>query len=279
MNRIFDSGIEAALAAMKSFVEDRIYKYKLDRYLSIPFVGLARWVRDQFKGLPEEVNAFYVEGRNLFTRLMDKLVVQVADLVETSLKEAKQEVALGQAKIKTYVAGLPKNLQAVGQAAQKEVAGRFEELERGIEDKKNQIAQQLADKYKESFEKADAALKEIQDANKGLVAAFIGKLVEVIKALLEFKAKLMAVIKKGEAAIKLVLADPIGFLGNLLGALSLGFNMFVDNITTHLKKGFMEWLFGSLAATGIAIPSDLSLGSILKLVLSVLGLTWRTRPR
>ena len=274
VDRIFDSGTDAALAAMKDYVEDRIFKYKLERYLSIPVVGAARWIKDQFMGLPPEVNAFYVEGRNLFTRLMDKVVVQVANLVETRLKEAKQEVANGQAKIKTYVAGLPKNLQSVGQAAQKEVAGRFEELERGIDEKKNQLAQQLADKYKEAFEKADKALKEIQDSNKGLVAAFVEKLGEVIKLLIEFKARLMSVIKKGEEAIKLVLADPIGFLGNLLAALKQGFNQFVSNIWTHLKKGFMTLLFGELTQTGIAIPSDLSLASILKLVLSVLGLTW-----
>src|SRR5262245_53742409 len=80
VNRIFDSGTDAALAAMKDYVEDRIFKYKLERYLSIPVVGAARWIKDQFKGLPDEVNAFYVEGRNLFTRLMDKMVVQVANL-------------------------------------------------------------------------------------------------------------------------------------------------------------------------------------------------------
>src|SRR6185295_9807933 len=34
------------------------------------------------------------------------------------------------------------------------------------------------------------------------------------------------------------------------------------------------WLFGELADTGVEIPSDLSLASILKLVLGVLGLTW-----
>src|SRR5262249_20824558 len=133
VNRIFDSGTDAALKVMKDYVEDRIFKYKLERYLSIPLVRLARWVRDQVKGLHEEVNVFYVEGRKIFTLLMDKMIVQVANLVETRLKEAKQEVANGQAKIKTYVAGLPKNLQSVGQAAQKEVAGRFAELERGID--------------------------------------------------------------------------------------------------------------------------------------------------
>ena len=36
----------------------------------------------------------------------------------------------------------------------------------------------------------------------------------------------------------------------------------------------LTWLFGELADTGIAIPTELTLGTILKLVLAVLGLTW-----
>jgi hypothetical protein len=271
---IFDSGVDAAINAMKSYVEDKLFDYKVKRYLSIPLLGLAAWVRDQFKGLPDEVNVFYTAGRALFTRMMDALVVRVANLVETRLREAKAIVSAGRAEIATYVAGLPKNLQAVGQTAQKEVAGRFEELERGIDDKKSQLAQQLAQKYKEAFDKADEALKAIQDENKGLIDGFMEKLGEVIKILTEFKAKLMALLKKGEDAIKMVLADPIGFLGNLLAAIKQGFNQFVNNILTHLKKGFMTWLFGTLAEAGIEIPSDLTLPSILKLVMSVLGLTY-----
>src|SRR5262249_55208365 len=49
---------------------------------------------------------------------------------------------------------------------------------------------------------------------------------------------------------------------------------FVGKIWEHLKKGFMQWLFGALAGAGIEIPSDLSLPSILKLVLGVLGITY-----
>ena len=270
---IFDAGVDAALNAMTAYVEKRLYDYKLDRYL-LRFGGSLLWIKDQFVGLPDEVNAFYEAGRARFTAMMDVLVVQVASLVERKLKEAKNEVAKGQAEIKTFVDSQPKELQGVAQAAQKEVAGRFEELERGIEDKKNQLAQQLAQKYKEAFDKANESLKKIQDANKGLVAAFLEKLGEIIKILREFKDKLMALLKKGADAIKLILADPIGFLGNLIAAIKLGIQQFVNNIWTHLKKGFMTWLFGSLAEAGIEIPSDLSLVSILKLVLAVLGITY-----
>jgi hypothetical protein len=271
---LFDKGVDAALKAMTDFVDAKLLRYKIDRYLSIPIVGAARWIKDQFLGLPDEVNQFYEEGRKVFTAQMNALVVRVAALVEARLKQAKADVADGQKQIQAVVAAQPKELQAFAQGAAKEVAGRFEELEHSIDDKKNQIAQQLAQKYKEGFDKADDALKKIQDENKGLVAGFVAKLGEVIKILTEFKNKLMSLLRKGADAIKLVLADPIGFLGNLLAAIKLGFTQFVNNIWTHLKKGFMTWLFGELADSGIEIPSDLSLGSILKLVLSVLGLTW-----
>jgi hypothetical protein len=271
---IFDQGTDAALTAMTSFVNTRMRKYKIDRYLSIPVVGAARWIRDQFVGLPDEVNVFYEQGRQLFQGLMDNLVVRVAALVERRLKEAKDEVAKGQAAIKKLVADQPKALQQQLQQTVQDVTGRFSELEKGIEDKKNQLASALAAKYKEAFDKANAALKAIQDENKGLVAGFIEKLGEVIKALMEFKDKLMAILRKGADTIKLIIADPLGFLSNLIAAVKGGIQAFVGNIWTHLKKGFMTWLFGALAGAGIEIPSDLSLPSILKLVLGVLGITY-----
>jgi hypothetical protein len=271
---MFDPGTEAALTAMKTFVEARIRAYKIDRYLSIPFVGAARWIRDQFRGLPAEVNVFYEQGRALFRERMDALIVRVANLVERRLKEAKDEVARGQAAIKTYVNSLGPELRNIGQQAQRDVAGRFEELERSIDDKKNQLAQSLASKYKEAFDKANEALKAIQDANQGLVAGFVGKLLEVIRAILEFKDKLMSILRKGAAAIKLIIADPIGFLGNLIAAVAGGIRQFARNIETHMVEGFKQWLFGSLGGLGIEVPRDLTLPSILKLVLSVLGITY-----
>jgi len=271
---MFDAGTDAALKAMTDFVESRISNYKLERYLMKPF-GAALWIKDQFMGLPDEVNAFYEQGRALFTRLMDALVVRVAGLVERKLKEAKDEVKKGQAEIQKVVDAQPKELRGVAESAQKDVAGRFEELERGIEEKKNALAQQLASKYKEAFDKANDALKKIQDENKGLVQALAEKIGEIIKILAEFKAKLMGLLKKGADTIKLILADPIGFLGNLIAAIKLGLNQFIANIWTHLKKGFFAWLFGALAESGIEIPSGLpSLPAILQLVLSVLGITY-----
>lgn len=273
VNTLFDIGIEGALAAMTSYVNGKIDDYKWDRYLSIPLVGLAAWVKDQFCDLPDEVNAFYEEGRRIFQTRMDKLIVLVASLVELRLKDAKDEVARGQKEIKTYVESQPKELQNVAQAAQKDVATRFEELEQSIEDKKNDLAQSLAQKYKEGFDKANEALKAIQEANRGLVSKFAEKLAEVIKALREFKARVMAILRKSEDTISRIISDPIGFLGNLIDAVKGGITRFVDNIWTHLKAGFLEWLFGNLPP-GVEIPTSFEIGAIFKLVLGVLGITY-----
>ncbi|MBV8519256.1 MAG: hypothetical protein JO197_17815 [Acidobacteria bacterium] len=272
VNGIFDRGVDAALTAMTNFVNAKIRDFKIRRYLSIPLLGLAAWVRDQFKGLPDEVNVIYDAGRALFQGLMDALIVRVANLVEQRLKEAKQEVAKGQADIKAYVASQPKDLQQFAQQAASDVNNRFQELEKGIEEKKNSLAQSLAQKYKEGFDKANEALKAIQDENKGLVQAFAEKLGEVLKAILEFKARLQAILQKGEDTIKLIIADPLGFLGNLISAVKGGISAFVGNIKQHLSNGFKKWLFGNLPP-GVEIPADLSLVSIFKLVMGVLGIS------
>ncbi|MFG6457827.1 phage tail protein [Roseateles sp. BYS96W] len=274
VSAIFDPGVDAAIAQMKTYVDDLLFDYKVRRYLSIPLVGLARWLRDAVLNLPDEVNVFYTQGRAVFTRAMDALIDRVAALVEKRLAEAKAEVAAGQAEIKAYVASLPANLQAAGKAAETAVNDRFKELEEGIESKKNEIAAGLAQKYKEAFDKADEALKQMQEENKGLMSGFLDKLGEIVKALMEFKAKLLGLLKKGMETIQLILDDPIGFLGNLIAAVKGGFNAFLGAIGKHLRDGFFKWLLGSLAAMGIALPADLSIMSVFKLVLDVLGITY-----
>ncbi|WP_332878623.1 phage tail protein [Massilia sp. S19_KUP03_FR1] len=274
VSALFDPGIAAALAAMKTWVDDKLFNYKLERYLSIPLVGLARWVADQVLGLPPEVNAFYVQGRLVFQAAMDRLIDRVADLVETRLAQAKADIAGGQKRISAYVAQLPAGLKAAGEAAESAVADRFAELAASIDEKKDALASALASQYKDAFDKADESLKQMQDENKSLLQQFAEKLGEIVKAMMAFKAQLLGLIKKGQETIQLILDDPIGFLGNLLAAVKGGFNAFVGNIWTHLQAGFIKWLFASLASAGIALPADLTLPSILKLVLGVLGITY-----
>ena len=83
----------------------------------------------------------------------------------------------------------------------------------------------------------------------------------------------MRVIAKGAQSLSDILSDPLGFLGNFLRSLKLGFEQFFSNIGTHLLNGLQAWLFGQLEGTGIEMPQDVSFKSMLKLVFQILGIT------
>ncbi|HYN85215.1 MAG TPA: hypothetical protein VER32_08185, partial [Pyrinomonadaceae bacterium] len=272
VNSMFDRGVTTAMENMKKYVNQRKDAWKAKRYDRVG--GSLLWAKDKLFGLPDDVKVFYEEGRKLFTKELDELIVKIADTVDARLKEAKDEISKGQKRIGEYVASLPKDLQAVGQAAEKEMTARFDELRQGVEDKKNDLASGLAQKYKDARDKADSALKDMQEADKGLVTALVEKLGEVVEILRNFKNRIMGMLKKAADTIDLIVADPIGFLKNLLAAVKKGINQFASNIWEHLKAGFMGWLFGALGSAGITVPKDFSLPSILKLVMDVLGITW-----
>ncbi len=268
---IFDSGSSSVINSFKSNTKREIERFKDDRYSGLS--GKAQWVIDKFKDTPPEIKRIIQSNLKTFTAAMDALAVRVAALVDKRLNKAKTDIDGGQAKIKAYVASLPKDLKSVGQEAEKAMESRFNEMRDGVESQKNSLAQKLAEKYKAAHDQANELAKQIEEENKGAFKKLADAIGEVIKIILEFKDKLMALLKKAADAIELILDDPIGFLGNLIGAIKLGVNQFVGNIWTHLKAGFMKWLFGSLADAGIEIPSDLSLVSLFKMVMSVLGLT------
>jgi Domain of unknown function (DUF4157) len=86
--------------------------------------------------------------------------------------------------------------------------------------------------------------------------------------------RVMPYIAKAKAAFQTIVKNPVGFVGNLVRAGKLGFQKFADNILEHLKTALIKWLVGPLAEAGVYIPKSFSLLEIVKLVLSVLGLTW-----
>jgi hypothetical protein len=276
---IFDAGADAALATMKSSANAEIDRYKDDRYSGA--LGKLRWVDDLFSDTPPEIKRIIARARERFTVEMDALAVRVAALVDNRLAEAKAIVAAGQAEVKTFVAGLKPSLQSVGQQALQDIQSKFDELKQSIDDKAQDLAEKLAQKYKDASEKADAAAKEMEEANKGALKALADKVGEIVKMLAEFADRVVSLFKKAAGIVKKIVADPIGFLGNLLSAIKQGISRFVANIWTHIKRGFMDWLFGALTKGGVQIPDGLpSPGALVRLVLNVMGLTWANiRPK
>ncbi len=86
--------------------------------------------------------------------------------------------------------------------------------------------------------------------------------------------QVLAVVRKAGNVVNQIIENPIGFLGNLLAAVKQGFQQFSSNILEHLKKGLMDWLFGTLAKAGVQLPQKFDLGGIVSLIMQILGLTY-----
>jgi hypothetical protein len=115
----------------------------------------------------------------------------------------------------------------------------------------------------------------------GRIVQFVGEVVKVvitlILQLMNFPSDLVgSILGNAMSAIDDITNDPVGFLVNMMQALKSGLSAFFDKILSYLLQGLTDWLFRGLGGLGIQRPADLSLESILGMVLQVLGITAET---
>ncbi|WP_211195878.1 hypothetical protein [Agromyces sp. H66] len=268
----FERGEAKAKAAFERYVAAKMSAYKKDRYGG--WLGGLRWAKDKLFGMPDKVNEFYEAGRELYLTQMEGVISRVADIVGGDLKAAKLRIAKGRAEIATYVKSLPRDLQKVGSEAATEIGERFEQLEGEVTDKENQVVDTLATKYVEARKGLDERIEALQAENRGLVDKAIGAIKAVINTIRELAAMLSNALARAASVVGDILSDPVGFLGNLIAGIKGGIERFFANITAHLKKGLLGWLFGQLGDAGIELPDTFDLKGVVKLLASVFGLTW-----
>ncbi|MFF5336427.1 hypothetical protein [Streptomyces sp. NPDC013181] len=268
----FTSGENAARDAFTADHKRRMKKYKDKRYSG--WTGKARWVKDKFAGLPEEANSLYQEARKLYVSRMQTVISSVADIIGTELGKAKARIAKGRGELKAEVDRLPADLRQFGAEAAKDFAGKFDDLEATVNEKSDQLVQDLAQKYTAALNKVDEEIKKLQEANKGLIDKAKDAIVGAIKTINELKNLLLGILAKAAGAIMKIIKDPIGFLGNLVSAVGAGLNLFVTNIADHLKTGLVSWLLGTAVKAGLELPQRFDMKGIIQLIGSLLGLTW-----
>lgn len=268
----FEKGEKTARDFFENDVQAQMTAYKRRRYSGAR--GKLRWLKDKFLGLPEEVNAFYQQGRRLYLERMDAVIGQIADIVGAELSRAKASIAAGREQVAAYVASLPRELKKVGLEAQERIGEQFDQLEQSVDAKQDELANGLAQRYVAARDALDQRITEMQEENKGLVDRAKDAIKGVVETILKLKDLLLGVLKKAAGVINQIIKDPIGFLSNLVGAIKQGLNQFVANIGKHLQAGLLSWLFGALGEAGIQLPERLDLKGILSLVLQLLGLTY-----
>ncbi|MGW3950399.1 hypothetical protein ACWEKM_05440 [Streptomyces sp. NPDC004752] len=272
VDKQFEEGEKKARDAFNRDQKRRMKEYKGKRYGG--FLGPAKWAKDKLTGMPEKANRLFQESRKLYVDLMQSVISSIADMIGGELGRAKARIARGRADLKAEVDKLPADLRQFGEDAAQDFAGKFDDLESEVNDKSQELVQNLAQKYTQALHAVDEEIKKLQEANKGLVQKAVDAVVGVIQTIKQLKDLLMGVLAKAASAITRIIKDPIGFLGNLVRSLGAGLQQFLSNIAAHLQSGLVSWLLGTSVQAGLEIPAKFDLKGIIQLIASLLGLTW-----
>lgn len=259
--RQFEDGLTAAEAEYEAAFEDAKG-------------GLGTWLTTWGEDWEAHIAQALAVARERYLARVDVAIETVADVVDAKVREAKRRVALGRKTVDDRIAGLDAHLREVGLQARDAVAGDFDAMNAQIDERRDGLVAQLTQRYKDSYERMSAREQELRDANKTLWQRALDATVGVVKQILAFKAMLTALLGRAAGVVEDIVADPIGFLGNLVAGVMAGLKGFVANLASHLKKGLMDWLFGALAGAGLTMPETFDLKGVVSLVLQFLGLTY-----
>lgn len=275
VNKEFERGSRISKNRFEGYVARKMAAYKEKRYSGW---GVFNKIGDFFSGLPEEVNKFYEEGKQLYLDEMKKSISKIAGIVETGLNEAKQLVDKGRQQVNNYVKSLPEDLKQVGAESAANIQSQFDSLEQSIQDKQNQLVESLAAKYQANLEELDKRIEKLKEENKGLVDKALKAIADVAKAIV--KAVLTPIKKILEVAIggmaskviDAIINDPGQFMMNLFKGIGDGIKNFASNIGKHLLNGLVTWLFGNIGSE-LKLPEKFDLKGFLDILLQILGLT------
>ncbi len=277
----FARGSVEAKKAFEVHVDQGMKAYKKkrygDAYAKYGVLGLAgKWVKDQVVGLPPEVNKYFVSGKALYIKTMDKYIDDIATHVTNQLNAAKTRIAKGKKDVQTYVNSLSPSLRKIGKDAIAEIQSKFNALEESVNSKKDALIDVLAKKYADNIASIDNRIADLKAQNSGLVNQVLDVLKNSVFAIIiEIKNTLTNLLSGVISAIQAIIMDPIGFFKNLIAGVSQGFTNFGANIWTHLKTGFFGWLTGAMKDISFTMPEDVfSLKGIFSITTQVLGLTW-----
>jgi hypothetical protein len=277
--KAFDDGQKKATTTFETNVKTRLDAFKRERYSGV--FGGAKWLKDKLLGMDDlpQVKQIFDEERTIFVATIDVLIKNITAESKRVIQACKDIIANAKKEIARFVATLGPSLRSAGLAAQKDIQGKLDTLDKEVNDAQKKLEEALAKKREAAIKAIDDKIAKMKEAMKGALGKLLGLILEALLKFFKWALKKAgmnpeALLAKVSATIKAIVKDPKGFFRNLAKAFKTGIENFKNNIQTHLIKGMMDWLTGAMQGAGITLPTTWDLKGIMGLVLQILGLTW-----
>lgn len=246
------------------------------------FVGL--W--DAVTGLPGWAEDAYSNAeKNFGDGVINKLTAISAN-VNSVIAACDLIIKNARTRIARIFSDLPESLKGWAAQEQARFDGQLDQLHKDVIAVRDKFNQDLVERSSQAVDEVRTEIAELRKKAGGLVGRIVSAvnrfLEDPLKFILEGLLELLgispaafwAVVAKIRKFVKDIADDPLMFADNLLKGLGQGFSQFFDHILSHLLKGFISWLTGSLSDVGVQLPKDLSLKSIMTFLLQLMGITW-----
>lgn len=243
------------------------------------------WVAEQFDKLTKFINDVFDAVRKAVKDLIDKVKKAVVELIDKAANAIKGAIrAFGEALKKGVNALLAEHFPAAAKALNDAIDSGVELAEKAVDAAADTLKKGITALLDALAKGLDAILAAYQAAiNAALAlakAAITGDWGEIFKMILTPILKVLGIdpqafydmIAKALDALGDIIDDPIGFLKNLVNAVTSGVSKFATNLFIYLQKGIIGWLTGALGG-GITIPDKWDLWGVLDLARQILGLT------
>lgn len=249
------------------------------------------WVKSQLAKLTEAINAIFDAVRAAVRDIIEAVKSAALALIDAAAALIKGIIETFGALLKTLVTRLlAEHFPAIAAALNAAIDTAVHAATAAIDRIANALKAGIAFLMDALASALDAVLAAWQAATNAALALANAALQGDWRALarLILSPILMALgiqpdaffqlFDRAAQAIDLIVANPGGFVQNLLEAVKGGIRRFADNFRRHLIAGIILWLTGPLGR-GITMPAEFDLWGLLDVTRQALGLTLETVRR
>ncbi|MFL4470113.1 hypothetical protein ACERZ8_09620 [Tateyamaria armeniaca] len=261
----FDTEANAAVSTFEDFIRTNAEIYEKN-WLE----DLVDLLSDKlFDSPPAEVWDFYGEGRRAFIAEMRVAIGNVADIVETGLREAKELVEDGKRRVEEKLSTLGDDLADFRSEISDQMNERFSGLEGDINRSQSELVTGLGQRYARALE----SVRNIEQQVRDEYSTWVDSARDAYNAAVDFITgwidRLTSIV--GDAATR-IMRQPGQFLRNLGAGILQGLTMFMDNIGNNIRSAVVTWLTGNLGSAGIEVPTTFDAKSLIGFAMELVGL-------
>jgi hypothetical protein len=230
----------------------------------------------------DQTKAEYVEWYFDFKKrwfvgeVKERVKTEVATIVVDALNKAKGHIRKGKKDTEEAFELLKPEVQKEVQAAYEGAISNYEGLEESVDERKNEIINDMARAYNKSVGQLRATFDKIkEDVLTSWWEKAWNKLKAVVNAIIDFAKQIGALLGRLAHLVGDIISSPRRFFSNLVSGIGQGFSTFIDRIGEFLTTAFFDWLRGT-SGLPIQLPKEWSPSGIFSLFTQLLGLSTET---